>query len=123
VAEGPTVLLHKKTYYLIYSSNDFRNKDYAVGYATSSSPTGPWKKYTGNPVINRQMVGHNGSGHGDVLYDKAGKMRYVLHTHRSENRVSPRPTAIIDIRFRPGSDGIDILEADAKTFRWLEAKD
>ncbi len=30
VAEGPTVLKHKNLYYLIYSANDFRNKDYAV---------------------------------------------------------------------------------------------
>jgi xylan 1,4-beta-xylosidase len=84
VAEGPTVLKHKNIYYLIYSSNDFRNKDYAVGYATSNSPIGPWKKYTGNPIISRQTVGHNGSGHGDVFADKRGLLYYVVHT-----RVAP----------------------------------
>ncbi len=120
VTEGPTVLKHKNTYYLIYSANDFRNKDYAVGYATSGSPTGPWKKYSGNPVISRHTVGQNGSGHGDVFFDNKGKMYYVLHTHRSGEQVSPRATAVVALRFRRADGGKDVLEADAKTFRWLE---
>lgn len=119
VAEGPTVLKHNNTYYLIYSSNDFRNKDYAVGYATSASPTGPWKKYTGNPIISRHTVGQNGAGHGDVFYDKAGKMFYVLHTHRSEERVAPRATAVVALKWRKVKDGEDVLEADGKSFEWL----
>jgi beta-xylosidase len=122
VAEGPTVLKHKNIYYLIYSANDFRNKDYAVGYATSLSPTGPWKKYPVNPVINRQMVGQNGTGHGDVFFDRKGKMFYVLHTHRSGDRVSPRATAVVALRFRTVKGGEDVLEADAKSFRWLDTK-
>ena len=44
VAEGPTVFKKKKLYYLIYSANDFRNPDYAVGYATCKTPIEPWKK-------------------------------------------------------------------------------
>lgn len=122
VAEGPTVLVHKNVYYLIYSANDFRNKDYAVGYATADSPTGPWKKYTGNPIISRQMVGNNGPGHGDVFYDEKGEMYYVLHTHRSEDQVAPRATAVVKLRFRPGNDGMDVLEADAGSFTWLTVK-
>jgi beta-xylosidase len=43
VAEGPSVLKHNGLYYLFYTANDFRNPDYAVGYATSSNPLGPWK--------------------------------------------------------------------------------
>ena len=120
VAEGPTVLKHKNTYYLIYSANDFRNKDYAVGYATAPSPTGPWKKYTGNPVISRHTVGQNGSGHGDVFFDKAGRMYYVLHTHRSAGEVSPRTTAVVSLRFRAVKGEEDVLEADGQSFRWLK---
>jgi xylan 1,4-beta-xylosidase len=36
VAEGPSVLKHKGMYYLLYTANDFRNPDYAVGYANRS---------------------------------------------------------------------------------------
>ena len=41
------------TYYLIYSANHYESKDYAVGYATASSPKGPWTKYSGNPILRR----------------------------------------------------------------------
>src|SRR5690606_36743644 len=43
VIEGPTVIKQGELYYLIYSANDFRSTNYAVGYAVSDSPTGPWK--------------------------------------------------------------------------------
>lgn len=120
VAEGPTVLKRKNIYYLIYSSNDFRNKDYAVGYATSHSPTGPWKKYTGNPIISRQTVGHNGSGHGDVFTDKGGQLYYVVHTHNSDTRVSPRATAVVKLKFKAVKGEEDVLEADGGSFKWLK---
>lgn len=119
VAEGPTVLKHQQMYYLIYSSNDFRNKDYAVGYATSSSPVGPWKKYEGNPIISRHLLGKNGTGHGDVFTDANGRMHYVFHVHYSENKVSPRASAMISLAFEKGKNGADVLVADPKTFRWL----
>lgn len=123
VAEGPTVLKHKNTYYLIYSANDFRNKDYAVGYATSNTPTGPWKKYTGNPVISRHTVGQNGSGHGDVFTGKKGQLYYVFHTHHSDDRVSPRATAAVPLKFKAtNKEGEDRLEADGGSFEWLNTQ-
>lgn len=122
VAEGPTVLKYKNTYYLIYSANDFRNKDYAVGYATSNSPTGPWKKYAGNPIISRQTVGHNGSGHGDVFAGQKGQLYYVVHTHHSDERVSPRATAVVPLKFKAVKGGEAVLEADGAAFEWLQAE-
>lgn len=119
VTEGPTVLKHNNLYYLIYSANDFRNKDYAVGYATSNSPTGPWKKYSGNPIISRHTVGQNGSGHGDVFLGKDHKMYYVFHTHRSAETVAPRATATVSLKFQAVKNGEDILKADGKSFNWL----
>ena len=100
VTEGPTVLKHKGTYFLLYSANDFRNKDYAVGYATSKSPVGPWKKSKNSPFISTQLLGYPGTGHGDVFYDRKGSMYYVFHTHFNESKVAPRKTAIIPITLR-----------------------
>ena len=40
VMEGPTVVKLDDLYYLFYSANHFKNIDYAVGYATSTSPYG-----------------------------------------------------------------------------------
>lgn len=99
VTEGPTVLKHNGLYYLIYSANDFRNIDYAVGYATSKSPLGPWEKSKDSPIISRKNTSQNGIGHGDIFWDPNQKMHYVLHTHFSTAEVSPRKAAIIDIEF------------------------
>ncbi|WP_448633761.1 family 43 glycosylhydrolase [Pedobacter panaciterrae] len=118
ITEGPTVIKHKNLYYLIYSANDFRNKDYAVGYATSTSPMGPWKKYAGSPIISREKLKQNGTGHGDLFTDKAGNYKYVMHTHHSATKVSPRSTGIIDVKFAKG-DEADVLQADESTFKLL----
>lgn len=117
VTEGPTVLKHNGLYYMIYSANDFRNIDYAVGYATSKSALGPWKKATDSPIISRKNTKQNGIGHGDVFWDKENKMHYVLHTHFNEGAVSPRKAAIIDIEFF-GNE----LKAVNNSFNFLENK-
>ena len=74
ILEGPTVLKMRGTYYLIYSANHFMNVDYAVGYATSDSPYGPWAKYHKNPILYRSLIGENGTGHGDVFEGKGDKL-------------------------------------------------
>jgi xylan 1,4-beta-xylosidase len=94
----------------------------AVGYATAASPLGPWKKYAANPVISRHNIGFNGTGHGDMFIDKKGSMYYVMHTHRSEEHVSPRATAMLRLRFSSVKGGPDVLTADTATFRWLKAE-
>lgn len=99
VTEGPTVLKRGSKYYMFYSANDFRNPDYAVGYAVADHPLGPWKKSDRNPIINRQMTGINGPGHGDIVADKKGNLYYVFHTHFSNEKVAPRRTAIIAFSF------------------------
>lgn len=98
VSEGPTILKKNGTYYFFYSANDFRNIDYAVGYATSQSPYGPWKKYEGNPIISRQLLERNGTGHGDLFVDDKGEMHYVFHAHHSNTEVAPRQTAIVTMQ-------------------------
>lgn len=120
VTEGPTVVKHAGLYYLIYSANDFRSKDYAVGFATSKSPTGPWKKFAGNPIISRLKLGLNGSGHGDLFKDKSGNLQYVLHVHNSNNKVSPRVAGLIGIKFQKSNVGPDILVADSTRFKLLK---
>lgn len=107
VTEGPTLVKQgtKKnaTYYLFYSCNDYRNPDYAVGYATAKSPLGPFVKYEGNPIISRKNIGLKGTGHGDIFTDKDGQLRYVFHTHHSPTIVNPRNTAVVDLVFN-GTD-------------------
>ena len=119
VAEGPTVIKRKGLYYFIYSANDFRNPDYAVGYATASDPMGNWNKYRQNPILTKKQAGINGPGHGDLFYDKKGRMYYVFHTHQSDTRVGPRKTAIVEARFVKTKEG-EKLEFLMDTMYFLE---
>lgn len=119
VAEGPTIIKRKGIYYLFYTANDFRNPDYAVGYATSKHPLGPWEKYPGNPILSRNNINQNGTGHGDFYTDKKGELNYVFHTHNSETTVAKRRTATIKMRFVKDSGSFDKPVFDYKTFRFL----
>lgn len=103
VTEGPTVFKSGSQYYMVYSANDYRSHDYAVGYATSASPFGPWEKQGTGPIISRQLLGQPGTGHGDIFYTPAGEMMYVFHTHFSNTQVEPRKTAIVPLSFSNGT--------------------
>lgn len=120
VAEGPTVLKQEGKYYLFYSTNHFENRDYAVGYAVSDSPMGPWTRFNGNPILNWGMVGAYGTGHGDFFIDKNGEYRYVFHTHYDNSRVQPRLTAIINGEFSAASSqSPPVMSLDRETFKYL----
>ena len=119
VTEGPTVIKKGDLYYLFYSANDFRNPDYAVGYATAESPLGPWKKSDQNPVISKNLLKINGTGHGDFFTNKKGNMQYVFHTHHSNIKVSPRATALVKVKFiKTGLDSYDV-KINPSSFKFL----
>lgn len=117
VCEGPTVVKVDKTYYLFFSCNDFRNPDYAVGYATSKSPLGPWKKAS-KPLFSRADFGINGTGHGDLFRDNDGQWQYVFHVHDSNSNPSPRRTAIVGLTLKGKKWSVT-----PGTFRLLERED
>lgn len=105
---------------MFYTANDFRNPDYAVGYATATSPYGPWKKSNHSPIISKHLLEVNGTGHGDFFKDKKGKLWYVLHTHFNDSATAPRRTAMIKVRFvKNKKTGIDVPVADKKSFYFL----
>lgn len=97
IMEGPTVVKLDDTYYIFYSANHFMSPDYAVGYATAPSPLGPWTKNPANPIIHRNIVGENGSGHGDLFADKDGNLRYIYHVHNNDSLANPRRSRIITL--------------------------
>lgn len=97
IMEGPTVIRLKDKYYLFYSANHFENIDYAVGYAVSDSPFGPWEKQNDSPILHRSIVGENGSGHGDLFEGLDGRLYYVYHVHFSDRQVGPRRTRIVPV--------------------------
>lgn len=104
IAEGPSLLKKENTYYLIYSANHYESKDYAVGYATASSPKGPWIKYSENPILRRDMEAAKsvelvGTGHGAPFVCADGSYKYIFHAHGSETSVGPRTSYISNFIF------------------------
>lgn len=73
----------KTTYYLTYSANNFATPEYGVGYATASSPLGPWKKYLGNPILGQNAeMGMYSTGHGSIVASPDGSQLYYVHHGR-----------------------------------------
>ena len=116
VAEGPFMLKHNGKYYLTYSANDYRSIDYAIGYAVSDSPLGPFVKYTGNPILHRNET-VNGVGHHSFTTSRDGsQMICVYHRHNSLTTVHPRTTCVDRAWFEASADGgDDLLVIDGPT--------
>lgn len=89
VTEGPFMLKREGTYYLMYSGSGADSPNYGIGYATSESPTGPFVKYRGNPIVGRSERIH-GPGHHAVVTGPDGELWMVYHqkygVDRSFNR-------------------------------------
>jgi len=85
VTEGPWMLEHRDTYYLLYSGTAASSLDYAIGYATAAAPTGPFVKYSGNPIVKRNERAL-GPGHGCVVHDGAGRPWSVYHQQKDGSR-------------------------------------
>lgn len=101
IVEGPAVIEHDGTYYMLYSANGCDDVEYAVGVATATSPLGPWTKPK-SPIISAETVKENGPGHGDIFYDKEGRLMYVFHVHHDDTTVYPRRTVIMQLQFKDG---------------------
>lgn len=82
VTEGPWMIKHDGRYYLIYSGSGANTPDYAVGYATSDSPLGPFIRAKNNPII-RRSDGLFGPGHGCAIRDGDGQWWHVYHQKRT----------------------------------------
>jgi beta-xylosidase len=94
VAEGPFVVKHNNLYYLSYSANHFKSQDYAVGYAISESPFGPFKKYENNPILIGDGKTIFGTGHHSFFKARSGQMYIVYHSHKNGQSVQPRTTCL-----------------------------
>ncbi len=97
ICEAPQVIKKNDAYYLIYSCNSYESQDYAVGYAVSNNPMGPYKKYSNNPILHKHG-GYFGTGHASLLCSSKGDY-IVYHAHHSEDVVEPRMTLISPIEF------------------------
>lgn len=80
--EGSYLIKEGDTYYMLYSANFFGGANYAVGYATSKHPLGPFDKAPNNPVLQRNNDRGGdvtGTGHCMALTLDDGQMLCVYH--------------------------------------------
>ncbi|MDR2627618.1 MAG: glycoside hydrolase family 43 protein [Dysgonamonadaceae bacterium] len=80
--EGSFTFKKDDTFYMMYSANYFGGQHYAVGYATSKHPLGPFEKAENNPVLqkNTEQNGNvTGTGHNMALFLPTGEILCVYH--------------------------------------------
>jgi beta-xylosidase len=88
--EGPSVTLHAGVYYLLYSGGNWRS-NYGMGYATSTSPTGPFTK-SANPILT-QNASVSGPGGADSLVTGPHGERWLVY-HGRDSSSGPRELRI-----------------------------
>lgn len=103
VVEAPYMLKKEGVYFLVYSGSHFE-ADYAVGYATSTSPLEGFVKSANNPIL-RGTADTRGTGHCSIIETHTGGMVMVYHTHNTPTTVQPRHVAIDPVRFVKTADG------------------
>lgn len=103
VVEAPYMLKKEGVYYLVYSGSHFE-ADYAVGYATSTSPLEGFVKSANNPIL-RGTADTRGTGHCSIIETHLGGLMMVYHTHNNPTTVQPRHVAIDPVRFVKTADG------------------
>lgn len=116
VTEGVAVFKHQGLYYLTYTANHFLDPNYAIGYAVSTSPMGPWDKFAGNPILQKTDR-IRGPGNGMFIPSPDGSEMFIAyHVHNSETQVTPRRFALDRARFVAADDGgPDVLVVDGPT--------
>ena len=116
VAEGPFMLKHKGIYYLVYSANHTRSPYYAMGYATSTSPLGPFKKYKSNPILSQNEF-LKGVGHNSFCLAKDNKTLICsYHCHNVNGEAfQPRLVCFDVANFESVENDIDILKINGPT--------
>jgi beta-xylosidase len=84
--EGSVTFKKAGTYFIMYSANHFAGQNYAVGYATASSPLGPFKKAANNPVLQKNTAKGGtvtGTGHNSITYSPDGKEMFCVYHGRT----------------------------------------
>ncbi len=111
--EGSYIFRHGDRYYMMYSANFFGGGHYAVGYATSEEPLGPFEKAASNPVIQENVSRGGdvmGTGHNMVLRLPDGELYTVYH-----GRMRSNPDARVVFIDKVLIDGDGVLSVDGPT--------
>jgi hypothetical protein len=78
IVEGPDMVTSGGRYYLLYSANNWKAADYAIGVADCSGPNGPCTPATGQPLVASQTA-FSGPGGPTVFADTQGTLWLAFH--------------------------------------------
>ncbi|MES2648817.1 MAG: glycoside hydrolase family 43 protein [Bacteroidota bacterium] len=103
--EGSVTFKKDSVYYIMYSANHFGGAYYAIGYATGSSPLGPFKKAANNPVLQKNtgkggLV--SGTGHNSITYSPDGKEMFCVYHGRTAKTGDERVVFIDRMQVKNG---------------------
>jgi len=98
IVENPWVVERGGTYFLLYSGGNYR-RSYGMGYATASSPTGPFVKAFENPFLQESEPALSVGGGMVVTGPKGGDW---LAYHGRDQYDGPRTLRIDPVLFSPG---------------------
>jgi Glycosyl hydrolases family 43 len=99
--EGPSVTLHNGTYYLLYSGGNWRGA-YGMGYATATSPTGPFTKSPSNPILSEAAnVLSPGGGDQPVTGPHGGL--WMVYAARTSSYSEPRTLHLDPFTWQPAA--------------------
>lgn len=98
--EGSFIFKNKDTYYMMYSANNFDGQNYAVGYATSKSPLGPFTKAPENPILQKRGK-VSGTGHNSITMSPDGKDMLCVYHGRTEETGHERLVFIDKMEITP----------------------
>ncbi len=103
--EGSVTFKKDSLYYIMYSANHFGGQHYAIGYATSGSPLGPFKKAANNPILQKN-TGKGGSvtgtGHNSIAYSPDGKELFCVYHGRTAKTGDERVVFIDRMQVKGG---------------------
>jgi beta-xylosidase len=103
--ENPTMVKHNELYYLLYSGGGWRGA-YGMGYATSSSPTGPFTK-AGTQIL-AETSDVKSPGGGDTPVVGPNGETWMLYHGRTSSRDQPRVLRMDRFTWSPQDGGPDV---------------
>jgi hypothetical protein len=99
--EGPFMELHDGTYYLFYSGGSYEAA-YGMGYATATSPVGPFTRSPSNPILSEtSTVFSPGGGDGVVTGPRGGL--WMLYAARQPSYAAARTLSLDPFSWQPAS--------------------
>ncbi len=99
--EGSFAFEHNDKIYMMYSANFFGGQNYAVGYAVSDNPLGPFVKAENNPVLEKNTTSGGvvtGTGHNMMFRSKDNEKMYTVYHGRTEKTGDERVVFIDEMK-------------------------